>query len=180
MFTLSNLPPASERLTYAIPSLSYLSLFHDYSQQKEIYTHLEFEPFLTVSDTRDYLHKLLDRIASGASDYRFLLDHNQTQILGLFGFHSYDSHRQSIEFGYGISPSHHGQGLFKEASSHMLRFLIDSTKIHRIYAITSVSNSASIAALKSVGFDLEGIMRDYYRFPDHYQNATLYSYLISR
>ena len=180
MFSLSSLSRESSRISYVKPSFDYISIFHEYSLQKDLYTHLEFDPFVKVSDSEEYMSKILARIDSGTCDYRLLLDHNHSIVLGLFGFTCYDHNRQSIDFSYGISPKCQGRGFFKEASFHLFQYLRLFTSIHRVYAITSSINIPSISALLSIDFELEGTMRDYYRFPDHYQDAKIFSHLIRR
>ncbi len=174
-FSLSCVPSETERLTFAKLDDSLINEFYKYSKQEEIYEHLEFKPFLTIEETAKYLAKLKSRINSGKGDYRFILNKEKDEILGLFGMHSYDDYRKSVEFGYGVSPRHHRKGFFTEAALHLLSNLFVKTDIHRIYAYTSSKNLSSCKSLEKVGFQKEGIIRDYYLKDKKFFDAVLYS-----
>ena len=161
-FTLNFMPQETDRIKLERINYSFLDAFHIYSLQDSIYTHLEFSPFKSLTDSKNYLEKLNSRISTGKADYRFLILKESKVLVGLFGFHSYDEERKSIEFGYGVSPKHQRKGLFTEVAQHIIFNLYKNTNIHRIYALTSVNNVASIKGLHKVGFKKEGVLKDYY------------------
>tara|TARA_B100000073_G_scaffold82687_1_gene63267 strand:+ start:17434 stop:17976 length:543 start_codon:yes stop_codon:yes gene_type:complete len=174
-FSFSCIPNQTERLIFAKINKNLLDKFYIYSKQKEIYDHLEFKPFSNIKETSEYLSKLQSRIDTGKADYRFLLNKEKDEILGLFGMHSYDDYRKSVEFGYGVSPKHQRKGFFTEAASHLISNLFLKTNLHRIYAYTSKYNISSCRSLEKIGFKKEGIIRDYY-FKDYcFFDAVLYS-----
>ena len=173
--TLDVVPDKTKRIKLKKISEAEIDNFHEYSLQKEIYTHLEFDPFVKKSETLTYLKKLLERIKTKKADYRFLKFHESEEIVGLFGFHSFDEYRKSIEFGYGISPRHQKNGIFKEVTKHMINSLFMHTEIHRIYAYTSINNIPSMRGMLSAGFIKEGEIRDYYLKDGVYFNAYLAS-----
>ena len=116
-FSLDFIPQETNRIHLKkIDSPEYFDDFHNYSLQKELYRYLEFSPFLDKKDTQKYLDKLNKRILTGKADYRYLIFKDSNEFVGLFGFHSYDNYRRSIEFGYGISPLMQRRGIFKEVS----------------------------------------------------------------
>ena len=158
-----------------IDSPEYFEDFHNYSLQKELYRYLEFSPFLKKKDTKIYLEKLNKRILTGKADYRFLIFKDNYEFAGLFGFNSYDEYRRSIEFGYGVSSLMQRRGIFNEVSKDMIKSLFRDFNIHRIYSITAVENLPSWKGLEKVGFQKEGILRDFYKKNNKYFDAGLYS-----
>ena len=150
----------------------YLEHFYQYSLNKDLYRYLEFDPFTNLEECEKYILKLINRIKSGQADYRFIFRENI--LVGLFGFHNYDKKRNSVEYGYGVSPEFQNQGIFKIVTKFFLKELFSKTTIHRIFAITSVENEASKRSLESVGFNYEGCMRDYYLVKDKYVDANIY------
>ena len=177
-FSLDCIPQETERIYLKkIDCDEYFNSFHYYSLQEDIYSHLEFKPFKNKQDTKEYLNKLFERINSGKADYRFLILKSNNQLVGLFGFHSFDSYRQSVEFGYGVPPIMQRKGIFSEVAIHLIKYLHLNSEIHRIYAYTSVNNIASIKGLERIGFQREGLLKDYYLKNDNYFDAALYSYV---
>ena len=173
-FSLDFIPQESKRiLLKKIDSPEIFDDFHNYSLQKELYRYLEFSPFQTKEDTKKYLEKLNKRILTGKADYRFLIYKDSNKFAGLFGFHSYDKYRRSIEFGYGVSPLMQRKGIFNEVSKHMIKSLFRDFNIHRIYSITAVK-IASLKGLEKIGFQREGVLETFKK-NDNYFDAALYS-----
>lgn len=172
-FSLSCISQETKRIILKKINISHLDAFHAYSLQEKIYTHLEFPPFKEIADTEKYINKLKLRISSGKADYRFLFLKNTNTLVGLFGFHSYDDYRRSVEFGYGVSPSYQGRGIFTEVGSHIIYSLFKKTNIQRIFALTSVDNIPSIKSISKLGFQKEGILKDYYLKDKVFYNAYL-------
>tara|TARA_Y100000589_G_C27080557_1_gene599425 strand:+ start:435 stop:992 length:558 start_codon:yes stop_codon:yes gene_type:complete len=174
-FKLEIIPQETERTRFTKLDESIINSFHEYSLQKEIYEHLEFEPFTTKKESLEYIEKLTKRIENGCADYRLINLKGSNEIVGLFGFHSYDNYRKSIEFGFGVSPKYQRKGFFKEISNHMIYSLFKNTDLHRIFAFTSINNNASIKGLESLGFTREGKIRDYYFKNGEYFDAVFYN-----
>lgn len=155
-----------------------LEEFHAYSILPEFYNYLEFDPFTTLGDSKDYLQKLIKRSSAFGVQYWFIRLLKDDVIVGTFGVHSYDEHRKSIEIGYGVSPRYSGRGIFRRSAKILLHYLFDDLAIRRVAARTARLNHASIRGLKAVGFQEEGVMRDYFRFSDgNWYDAVLLSCL---
>ena len=177
-FNLDGMQQETERIYLRkIDSNDLFEPFHNYSLQKEIYTHLEFSPFKNRKDTKRYLEKLINRVNTGKADYRFLILKGSYDLIGLFGFHSFDNYRLSIEFGYGISPLMQRKGYFKEVSNHMICYLFNNLNIHRIYAYTSIQNKSSLKGLVSIGFEKKGVLKDFYLKDGKYFDAAIFTLL---
>ena len=175
-FSLDLIPQETERIFFKkIDNHEYFNSFHNYSLQKDLYSHLEFDPFKNKKETKVYLEKLTKRIKSRNADYRYLIMKETNQFAGLFGFHNYDAYHQSVEFGYGVSPLMQRKGIFLEVSNHLIKFLFKTSKIHRIYAYTSAENLPSIKGLEALGFQKEGLIKDFYLKKQIYFDAFLYA-----
>ncbi len=172
-FSLNCIDPGTERIDFKKVSQSDIEEFHLYSLNKQIYEFLEFEPFVNIKESEEYIKKIINRIDSGKGDYRFLRLKNKSEIIGLVGMHSYNHSRNSIEYGFAISPIHQKKGLFKEVTNHMLDNLFVKSNIHRIYSHTMENNIPAIKSLLSIGFKKEGCLKDYYHKRGKYFNALL-------
>ena len=88
---------------------------------------------------------------------------------------SYDSYRKSIQFGFEFFTKHHRKIIFTEIGTHFVNNVFQKSKIHRIYSYTSIFNKGSIRGLEKIGFQKEGIIRDYYFKNENHFDAILYS-----
>ena len=137
--------------------------FYEYSQRSELYEYLEFAPFISIDETRQYLEKLMRRSTSPNAQYWFIKLTSSRKVVGSMGLHSLQIYRDSVEIGYGVSPDYWGQGVFTAACSMLVEHVFDELKLHRIVARTAQANIASIRGLEKMRFRQEGVMRDYYR-----------------
>jgi ribosomal-protein-alanine N-acetyltransferase len=74
----------------------------------------------------------------------------------------YDFQNQAMaETGYWLGAKYHKQGYMTEAMRVALVYVFETMGLHRVYAYTSVENMPSIALLKKVGFQREGVLRQH-------------------
>jgi [ribosomal protein S5]-alanine N-acetyltransferase len=66
------------------------------------------------------------------------------------------------EIGYIIVRERQGQGIAREATAVLIDHLFSAEKLRRIYADTDPDNTGSIALVKSLGFTLEGRLREHW------------------
>ena len=81
------------------------------------------------------------------------------------------------EVGYNMVRKHWGKGLAAEALREIIRHIFDTTEINRIEAIIRPGNTRSRKLASRVGFQEEGILRDYIFFDGQYWDNVLYSLL---
>ncbi len=71
------------------------------------------------------------------------------------------ANQSKAETGYWLGAEHQGQGLMTEAMTEVVRLGFETMKLHRIQAVTSTSNLASLRMLEKAGFQQEGVLRQY-------------------
>ena len=144
-------------------SLDWLDDFHEYSVKDKLYDHLEYEPFQTLHDSQNYLNELITKSSSTSAQYWFIHHTKRSRVIGTICLHSLNSRRASAEIGYGLSPDWWGLGMFNASARLVLDYAFNDLSLHRIVARTSVRNLASLRGLDRLGFQKEGLMRQYYR-----------------
>jgi [ribosomal protein S5]-alanine N-acetyltransferase len=75
------------------------------------------------------------------------------ELIGFCGFRFLAP--PEVELLYGLAPAHWGKGLATEAARAMLHFGFTSAGFARVYAITEVANTASVAVMQRLGMQLE-------------------------
>ena len=122
--------------------------------------------------------------AQGLSMYRKsflvfqLLDKLTKEVIGWCGFHTWYVLHYRAEVGYVLSnENRRGQGLMKEALHAVLGYGFQQMNLKRIEAMTSPENVASIKLVTSMGFTLEGRLREHYLVGDSMEDSLLFSLL---
>ena len=143
-------------------SFDYLDDMFEYSSDDRLYEHFEFPPQKNYQKTKDYLENLIKRSNKKDAYWWFIQSNKTSKVIGSFGIHEFDLRKGSGEISYAISPNYWGKGAFMEVLNMALKTLFNDLNFHRITAITSSENYRSINALKKVGFEEEGVFRDFY------------------
>jgi len=163
-------------------SMDGLDEMHEYSKDKRLYKHFEFEPFKTVDQTKQYLQKLLDRIGVEVNGrkhmYWFIRLVKNNKIIGSIGLVGIEPNRDTAEWGYAISPEYWGHGHILEAQLLITTYFFEVLKMNRLWGITEIDNKPTISSVLSAGFQKEGILRDYYkRINGERKDGFIYSLL---
>jgi ribosomal-protein-alanine N-acetyltransferase len=82
---------------------------------------------------------------------------------------------QSASLGYWIGAPFARQGYMTTAVNTLNRFAFDSLHLHRVEAACLPSNAASIALLKTCGFQQEGRARGYLKISGTWQDHLLFA-----
>ncbi|RFU65065.1 GNAT family N-acetyltransferase [Peribacillus glennii] len=88
-------------------------------------------------------------------------------IVGTIGFNSWFAKHKRAEVGYEIHPDQWRKGYAAEAISKVLSFGFDVMDLSRIGAVVFIDNEASKNLLTKIGFQKEGILKEYM-----YQNGV--------
>ncbi len=134
----------------------------EYSRMPEFFDYLEFPPYTSRAESEEYFEKLVMRSDPSTGHYWMIRLKGDNKIIGTVGVVGIDWRTGSGELGYGISPLYWGQGYFKEALRLAIGHLFKEKGFHRLWAKTQWNNTASIKGLESLGFTIEGKLRDFY------------------
>ena len=100
------------------------------------------------------------------------------QLMGTCGYHKWDKRYFRAEIGYDLSPEYWGQGYMREVLKAVLEHGFEQMALHRIEAFVYPENVRSLRLLQKLGFETEGVLRDYFclngQFYDHCLLALLH------
>lgn len=97
------------------------------------------------------------------------------QFIGTVGFHSWIPRHHRAEIGYEIHPDHWRNGYASEAIREAITFGQSTMELSRIGAVTFINNDASGQLLLKLGFEKEGLLRDYMVHQGKSHNTFVYS-----
>nr|WGD92036.1 GNAT family protein [Bacillus subtilis] len=91
------------------------------------------------------------------------------ELIGTIGFHALAQKHRRAEIGYEIIPEHWRNGFASEVISKVVSYGFSALGLSRIGAVVFTDNEASNRLLLKMGFQKEGVLRQYM-----YQNGTPY------
>lgn len=138
----------------------------------------DFEPYVDLQQARNLINHYTQWFQKGVS-VRWGIIHQQTgQLIGTCCFDSFIARNQSVNLGYDIQSKHWGHGFATEAAGaiidHAFRLGIIG-RVNRIEAKTIPENVGSERVLSKLGFQKEGLMRQYGYWKDQFHDMNLFS-----
>jgi [ribosomal protein S5]-alanine N-acetyltransferase len=111
------------------------------------------------------------------------LRENADQVIGSCGYFHVRRGTHTMEAGYELHPGYWKQGIMSEALQAIIRFCFGEKNpfpVHRIEALVAPGNAASIRLLEKLGFEREGLRREFGFWNGCYQDVYLYALLDPR
>lgn len=150
------------------------TLFEKYEPPREqhFYT-LEYQRALLNSEFVDIMH--FQRLRLWVS-----LRERPDRIIGTVSFQNVKpQYFQSCQIGYKFAPDFWHQGYARESLFFAIPLFAEAASIHRFEAYTLPENMASKRLLNSLGFQKEGLLREYafvnHQWQDHELYALIYT-----
>tara|TARA_B100000575_G_scaffold294533_1_gene311202 strand:+ start:3829 stop:4380 length:552 start_codon:yes stop_codon:yes gene_type:complete len=150
---------------------------NEYSQIKSFYEFIEYPPFKSKKETELYFKSKIRQNDFKKNFWWSIIYKKNNKAVGTFVFHDYNNKRHTIEGSWGLSPNYQGKGIMKTVVSNMIN-IANRNKIARIQQIADVNNVPTVKLTMSLGFRIEGIMKNYcfYQRNKKYSDAYLLSY----
>lgn len=101
------------------------------------------------------------------------------EIIGIIRLLNNNPRNRSIEIGYFFIREFRGKGYGKKAMKFVISKLFDDMNINKIIAQTAEFNIPSVNLLKSLGFKIDGLLREEHELDGDLHNEYLFSILKS-
>jgi ribosomal-protein-alanine N-acetyltransferase len=98
-------------------------------------------------------------------------------LIGTCGYCRWDKQHHRAEIGYDLWPDYWGQGLMPEVLQALIRFGFEKMDLNRVEATTHTENQRSQRVLAKLGFQREGLLREYYCRDGVYNDQVQFSLL---
>ncbi|WP_393959388.1 GNAT family N-acetyltransferase [Priestia megaterium] len=83
------------------------------------------------------------------------------ELIGTVGFNQWNQKHKRAEIGYELHPQHWGHGYASEAASAVMAYGFQILQLIRIGAVVFLENKASQHVLEKLGFQKEGLLKNY-------------------
>ncbi|WP_205665329.1 GNAT family N-acetyltransferase [Pseudalkalibacillus hwajinpoensis] len=109
---------------------------------------------------------------------RFGIECRETgNLIGTCGFHNWAKRVNRIEIGYELKQEEEGKGYMTEALTAIISFAFRELQINRIGALIHPDNTTSRKLVTKLGFQEEGLLRDYIYASGNYMDLLMHSLL---
>lgn len=155
---------AARRITLVRPHPSYSRDILVYSGDETFYQHLDSSPMAEESEAAGFLESLVADNLTGKRDYWLITNNGSGQAIGTIGFiFTPDLRRHKVaEMGYGLARRWWGSERFREACCCLLDYGFGDLGLERVQVVTRIANSRAAKGTEKLGFQREGILRDFY------------------
>ncbi|MCZ2259909.1 GNAT family N-acetyltransferase [Sporosarcina sp. G11-34] len=99
------------------------------------------------------------------------------EVIGTIGFHAWFPKHKRAEIGYEIHPDYWRNGYTHEALLEIISYGFEKMDLTRIGAVVFTQNGASNNLLTKIGFQKEGILKDYMYQNGKPHDTYIYSFL---
>jgi ribosomal-protein-alanine N-acetyltransferase len=118
-------------------------------------------PMRDVAEATSLVHTMRAWYATHQAIQWGITVRGENRVVGLCGLHDWMRRHRRAAIGYDLVRELWGQSVAYEAMRAVVQFGFERMNLNRIEAITIAENARSIRLLHRLGFQQEGIRRDY-------------------
>ncbi len=167
----------SPRLRLRALTLQDAEAIYDYFSQDIVTEYYDLETFTCLQEAEHLIQIWHARFTQQTSLRWGIVLQETNKLIGTCGLHHFSMENSRAELGYELHPAYWQQGLMTEALEAVLEYGFKTFNLHRIEAFIDPANDASLGLLQKLGFESEGILRDYFFEKGRFVNAQILSKL---
>ena len=140
----------------------------------------ELDPFENIEQAHDVIANYTSWFQNDQAVRWGILKRETGELIGTCCFDTFHRKYQSANLGYNLRSDHWGNGFATEAVAKITEFAFAKGivgSVNRIQAITVPENVASEKVLARIGFQKEGLMRQYGFWKGDFRDMNLFSLL---
>jgi ribosomal-protein-alanine N-acetyltransferase len=135
-------------------------------------------PHRSIKDSRELIRRQQQWYAQRAGvRWGITLTGASDTVIGSCGFFLFDDEFRRAEMGYELARAYWRQGIMREALGAIITYAFANTHLHRIEAVVNGANEPSKALLLTLGFTLEGALRQRFYFANRYWDDLYFGLL---
>lgn len=143
----------------------------------EVTEFYDLDSMESIREAREMIARWRNRYAERQSIRWGIELKSASGLVGTCGLHPRSEWRAAL--GYDLNSAYWGRGIMSGALRRVHRYAFEQLGLHRIEALVIPGNTASERLLETLGFELEGVLREYAYFKSAYQDLQMYSLLKS-
>jgi [ribosomal protein S5]-alanine N-acetyltransferase len=137
------------------------------------------EPHASITATQGWIQRSLEAHTRRENFVWLITLKGNGSVAGLITLWNIDPGFHCAELGFELAPKNQRCGIMLEAAAPVLEFGFTGLGLHRIEAVTFAENTASIALLCKLKFNLEGTLRERVYFHGSFYDESYFALLNS-
>jgi ribosomal-protein-serine acetyltransferase len=129
----------------------------------------------TLEGTRAFIETSRAEFAVNRAFHTVIVEDGR--IVGTVGCHRLEWENRSASLGYWLAESAQGRGTVTMAARALIDFAFGPWKLNRVDIHAGVENRRSRAVAERLGFQFEGVLREFERVGDRFVDHAIYSML---
>lgn len=145
----------------------------------EVTRYYDLAPIVSQDEARAIIERWRQRFAARQTIRWGITRRGEDRVLGTCGLggDTWLAPVARADVGYDLARDCWRQGIMGEALSVVLQFAFDRAGLNRVGALVMPGNVASMRLLRGLGFQHEGLLREYAFFKGQFQDLHSYSLL---
>lgn len=160
------------RQMYPTDAEAVFNIFSD----DEVTRYYDLETFTSIEQATQLIQRQTVRFEQGEGLRWGITHKGDNVIIGTCGY-IFDKSSAQAGLGYDLNQAFWRRGLMTEALRVIIQFGFHRLALNRIQALVMLENRASVKLLHKLGFQEEGILREYKFFKGKFQDLRCFSLL---
>ncbi|WP_334074717.1 MULTISPECIES: GNAT family protein [Paenibacillus] len=168
----------SERLRLRRMEREDSPALHKFWSDPEVVRYMNIPPFASIEDTYQMI-QLLNGLAESEDAMRWAIELKEDgRVIGSCGFNSWElAGAYRGEIGYDLGKEYWGSGYMSETLRTVIRYGYETMGLNRIEGLVDPRNEASRKLLGALGFQEEGLLREYQKTEEGFVDLIMFSLL---
>jgi ribosomal-protein-alanine N-acetyltransferase len=150
-------------------------VFNFYSDQEVVKYH-DVEAFTSIERTESLIKRWQQGFQNQQRMRWGITEKQNNIIIGTCGY-SFSKNYLCAEIGYELAKKYWRQGIMLEAIRNIMKFGFQKMEVNRIQATVMLENTPSMNLLLKLGFQEEGILREYGFWKRQFHDIKMFSLL---
>ena len=146
--------------------------------QDEVVRFIALEALQTTQQAAALIDRY-DRLVANSSGIRWgIFTREDGRLIGTCGYHDWDQRRCLAEISFELLPGFHDQEDLQAALQAVLAYGFEQMSLRRVESLVDLADTHTQNMLSSLGFHMEGILREHDFIKGQFLDDILYSLLL--
>ena len=152
---------STSRLTLRKMEINDAAILYKYWSDNSVTRHMNINSFTDIVQAEQMISFLNGLSDEGKLIRWTIINRSDGLIVGSCGYNSFSIENLRGEIGYELGREFWGQGLMTEALTVIIKYGFSTIGLNRIQALVEKGNIASQKLLAKLGFQQDGLLREY-------------------
>jgi [ribosomal protein S5]-alanine N-acetyltransferase len=142
----------------------------------EVTRYYDLAALTDIEQASQLIARQADRFAQKAGLRWGITQKDNDTVIGTCGYMFHEPSFRA-ELGYDLARPYWGRGIMTKALQAIIRFGFEELGVNRFQALVMPGNTASVRLLQNLGFQEEGVLREYAYFKEGFHDLHCFSLL---